>query len=242
MTPAELASYVRFKTRTNSTTFSDFDILALLEIRQDEISRAIMRADEDILLIPQTQNLVANQREYGLPSDILSRIKRVEAKLDGTNWLKLNELDLTEHDKPTTVEANITYYFANLEGQCFYDIKRTSLYLYTGTITSVTSGLKVWCNTWPTPVTDLTSTYDMSVDPSTTTHGIPRAMHEIWARGVIIDYKESREKPIPLSERELNYMDDLYQAIEDLKHGNLDREVIGFLPDAQYRGNDGQDY
>ena len=82
----------------------------------------------------------------------------------------------------------------------------------------------------------------MSVDPSTTTHGIPRSMHEIWARGVIIDYKESREKPIPLSEREGKYEVDKQTAIETLKHGNLDREVIGDIPPQDDRGNEGADY
>ena len=95
MTPVEFAYHVRFMTRTNSTTFTDAEILALMKIRQDEIAKAILEADEDILLIPQYTSLVADQREYPLPQDMLSSIKRVEAKLDGTNFIKLNELDVT---------------------------------------------------------------------------------------------------------------------------------------------------
>lgn len=210
--------------------------------RQDELAQDIIKADEDILLIPQYTSLVADQRDYAFPSDILSRIKRIEAKLDGTNWLKLDEIDLTSINAPVSTEANITYYFSNLDGGCFYDLLRKSIYLYSGTITSVTDGLRLWCNTWPTAVTDLTGTTEMNVDPSTTTHGIPRAMHEIWARGVVIDYKQSREKPIPLNEREVMYDKDKASAIATLKHGNLDRDVIGNLPPASKRGNDGADY
>ena len=55
----------------------------------------------------------------------------------------------------------------------------------------------------------LSSTEDMSADPSTTSHGMPREAHEIWARSVIIEYKNSKEKPIPLTEKELNYENDL---------------------------------
>jgi hypothetical protein len=77
----------------------------------------------------------------------------------------------------------------------------------------------------------------MSVDPSTTTFGIPRELHEIWARGIIIDYKGSRENPIPLSEQELSYGIDKIRAINSLKHTNLDREVIGSTP-----FNDGSQY
>ncbi len=243
MTAVQFAEYIRLKTRTNSTTFTNEDIIILMRQRQDEIAQAILRVDEDILLIPQTTDLVssATQRDYPFPADILSRIKRVEAKLDGTNWLKLSEMDITQHSKPTD-ETNITYYFANLEGQCFYDLLRKSIFIYSGTISAVTGGLKLWCNTWPTAISDLGGTNDLSLDPSTTTHGIPRAMHEIWARGVIIDWKQSREKPIALNERELSYEKDLQKTIETLKHGNLDREVIGYLPPASDRGNDGADF
>jgi hypothetical protein len=236
MTPAQFAEYVRLKTRTNSTTFTDADIIIFMRQRQDEIAQAILKADEDILLVPQTDSLVANQRDYSFPTDILSRIKRVEAKLDGTNWIKLNEIDITQHKYPTD-ETNITYYFSNLEGEAFYDILRNQLYIYSGTITNVSNGLKLWCNTWPTAITDLTSTTEMNIDPSTTTHGIPRPLHEIWARGVIIDYKQSRERPIPLGEGELKYEVDLQKAIETIKHGNLDREVIASVP-----YNDGSQY
>lgn len=237
MTPAKFAAYVRLKTRSNSTTFTNADMLVLMEQRQDEIAQAIMKADEDLLLLPQYTDLIANQRDYPMPTDILSRMKRIEAKLDGTNWLKLDEIDITMIKEPIATETDITNRFTNEEGNCFYDLIRNSIMIYSGTITSVTAGLRLWCDTWPTPVTDLTSTTELSVDPSTTTHGIPRPLHEIWARGVIIDWKQSREKPIALSEKELSYEKDLQRAIESLKHGNLDRDVIATVP-----YNDGSQY
>lgn len=240
MTPYEFAAHIRYKTRTNDTTFTDVDIKALGEIRLDEMGRRLLEVDEDIFLIPHTCDLVADQREYPFPSDILARMKRVEAKLDETNWIKLDEIDLTEIQTPTD-ETNITYTFANLEGEAFFDIRRKSLYLFSGTITAVTEGLRLWCNTYPSAaiISDLASTTDMSVDPTTITHGLPRELHEILARGVIIDYKESREKPIPLTERELKYEVDLRLALQSLKRGNLDRDVIGHLPPATARWNNG---
>ena len=248
MTPAEFTTHVRFKTRTNSTTFPDAQILALMKIRQDEIAEAILRADEDILLIPQYTSLVVDQREYPMPTDILSRIKRVETKLDGTDWIPLTEIDITSIDTPVATEAEITDAFNNLQLSADnptgarFDIMRKSIVVYSGTITNVAAGMRIYVDTYPTAVSDLTSTTDMSIDPTDTTHGIPRPLHKMWARGVIIDYKESREKPIPLTERELNYKLDLQLAIETLKHGNLDREVLGELPPATHRGNYGSDY
>lgn len=237
MTPKELASYVRFNTRTNSSTFTDADILMLMKIRQDELAKDILDADEDILLIPQYSSLVANQREYSLPTDMLSSIKRVEAKLDGTNFIKLNELDIVSLQHSILSETEITNNFSNEDGKAYFDLTRKSLYIYSGTISDVADGLKIWVNSWPTAISDLTSEVDMSVDPSTTTFGIPRELHEIWARGIIIDYKGSRENPIPLSEQELNYGIDKIRAINSLKPQNLDREVIGSTP-----FNDGSQY
>lgn len=211
--------------------------------RQREIAKAILKADEDILLIPQLIDLAADQRDYPVPSDILSRMKRVEAKLDGTNWLKLNEIDLTQIDFPINSETDITYRFSNNQDNAFFDTLRKSIYLYSGTIINVTEGLALWCDTWPTEITDLTEdTVDMSEDPSLTTHGIPMEMHDCWVKGVVIDYKQTREKPIGLTDSELNYQKYLEDDIAILKHGNLDREVFGSLPPASERGNDGFDY
>jgi hypothetical protein len=229
ITPKEFATYVRYKTRTNSTTFTDTDILALMKVRQDELARNILDTDEDILLIPQTTDLVEDQRLYAFPSDILSRIKRVEAKPDGENWLRFVYTDINDLKYPVT-ENNITIYFSNNEGNCKYDIYRKSLYLLCGPISSVSDGLKVWTMTYPAPITDLSDETDMSEDPSTTTHGIPRELHEIWARGVIIDYKESREKPLPLTEREIKYEFDKNNAIHSLKYTDLSRTITAKIP------------
>ena len=242
MTPVEFAQHVRFMTRTNSSTFTNADIIALMKIRQDELAKDILDADEDILLIPQYTDLNANQREYPLPQDKLASIKRVEAKLDGTNFIKLIEFDPTTYGRTINSETDITQNFSNDEGNAYFDLMRNSIKIYSGTITDVSGGLKVLVNTWLEPITDLAATADMSQDPSTTTHGIPRELHEIWARGVIIDWKSSREKPIPLSERELSYKADKVIAINSLKPQNRDRVVIGQLPNASTRGNEGADY
>lgn len=237
MTPAQFAYYVRYKTRTNSTTFTDAQILALMAQVQDQLAQAILKADEDILLIPQTLDLVLNQREYPQPEDILSRLKRVEAKLDGSNWIKLTELDMTSIKSPISLESEITSRFSNTEGEAFYDLSRKAMYIYSGSITAVTGGLKLWCDTYPAAITDLAGTTEMNIDPSTTTHGVPRPLHKLWAMGVIIEYKESREKPIPLTETEQHYDMKIEQAIQTLKHGNLDREVQASVP-----YNDGSQY
>ena len=77
----------------------------------------------------------------------------------------------------------------------------------------------------------------MSVDPSTTTAGFPRPFHELLARAVSIRYKQSKESPIPLTEKEQVFEYDLNKKIDAIKKLNLDREVIGSIPH-----NDGSQY
>jgi hypothetical protein len=92
MKALELATYIRFKTRTTSITFPNSEMLPLVKFRQDEQARKLMNAlatDEDIFLVPEYTSLALNTRSYGFPDTILSRIKRVEAKFDGTNWVRL---------------------------------------------------------------------------------------------------------------------------------------------------------
>lgn len=241
-TAAELTTLIRYKTHTNSSTFPDAELLAYMNSRMDELAQDILKVDEDILLIPQYTSLVANQREYSFPADMLAKIKRVEAKLNGTDWLKLDEIDITQHSYPITLEADITKYFTNEEGGAFFDIMRKALTIYSGTIPTVSNGLRMWVNTWITHITDLTGTTDLSIDPSTITHGIPRELHNIWTTGIVIDYKSSREKPIPLTEQELKYEFDKKTALDTIRNGNMDREIIAHLPGAESRGNDGFDY
>jgi hypothetical protein len=237
MTPEELAAYVRFKTKTNSTVFTDADILTVANVVKNRLVDRALESDEDLFEVPTYMSLVANQREYPLISSLLSRINRVEALLDGTNWLKLDEFSLTEYKFPISSEALITERFSNEEGLAKFDIMRNAIWIYSGTITSVTDGLKIWLNTRPANIVSMAGTTDMSVDPSTTTHGIPAGLHNVLATGIIIEYKESQEKPIPLTEMEQNYKDDVEKALQNLKKANYDREIFASIP-----FNDGSQY
>jgi len=168
---------------------------------------------------------------------MLSRIERVEAKFNGTDWIKLINKDLTDFKFAIGSETDITAHFSNDQDSAYYDILRKAITIYSGTITSVTSGLKIWLNTFPADLTTMSSSTDMSVDPSTTTHGFPRELHGVLADGIIIDYKGSKEKPLPLTERELVYDRDVEKAIQALKKADYDREIIGSVP-----YNDGSEY
>lgn len=234
----EFATYIRFHTKTDSTTLTDAELVALANVKKDEIAKEIAKTNEDIFGMWYLRDLEAGVREYSFPANILSNIKGVEACVanSGTEFKKFTEFDLTQY-RGTTVEADIRNAFG---GKYQFDIFRKSLWLYTGeAIVAVANGLKLWAIQFPADLTTtiISSTDDMSVDPSTTTHGMPRESHEIWARSVIIDYKNSKEKPIPLTEKELNYEADLQKVLNSLKGTNLDRQNQGTVP-----YNDGSNY
>ena len=227
----EFATYIRFHTKTDSTTLTDAELVALANVKKDDLAKEIAKCNEDIFGMWYLRDLEAGVREYSFPANILSNIKGVEACVanGGTEFKKFDEFDLTKY-RQTTVEADIRLQFS---GKYLFDIFRKSLWLYTGEeIIDVTEGLKLWAIQFPADLTTaiLSSTEDMSVDPSTTSHGMPREAHEIWARSVIIEYKNSKEKPIPLTEKELNYENDLQKVLNALKGTNLDRQNLASVP------------
>jgi hypothetical protein len=241
MTPLELATYVRLKTRTNATTLTDSEILSYLGIRLDTIVEKSLDADEDEMVVPSNATLVANQRQYSLPLTILSRIKYIEAKLNGTDWIYLNEMELSQYKRGTD-ETTITTYFQNLQGEAHYLRYWNSIFILSGTIVDVTDGIKLWLKTYPWTPNDLSSDVDMVTDHSATEHGFPRSLHKLLAKGIVIEWKESKEKPIPLTQSELMWDKQVQDAIFTMKHGNLDKEILGALPSATSRGNDGSNY
>lgn len=234
MIGTNFASYIRFLTRTNTATLPDATIVLLANPIKDDFAGKIIKANEDFFGLPQTRNLIASatSREYSMPKGTIN-IKRVEAMFDSVTWVKLSEKDLTEMHKGIGSESQITSQFTNDEGNCFFDYYRNSLWLYSGTITAVTAGLKLWSIEWPANIAEsnlANSVDDLSDDPSSTTSQIPRQFHKLWATRVSIEYKASREKPIPLSEREQMFDQDFEKAMEAVKSLNQDRVFIAKIP------------
>ena len=82
-----------------------------------------------------TANLVANQREYSFPTDIL-KIKRIDLKIDGSNWTPVVWLDESEVVTSIASETDITEKFNNTEPAISLFDK--SFFVFSGTIAAVT--------------------------------------------------------------------------------------------------------
>ena len=237
MTPAEFATYIRFQTKTNTTTFTDANILALANVFLYEICDGAVQANEDYFGLKFYRDLVSNQRDYSLPYN-LYKMKRVEFISDPTQptkFYKADEVDMNSFDFPMD-ESHITAYFTDQYPK--YDVFGNSLYLLTkSAIPSLTAGLVLWGIMFPEKLTDLSSNTDMSQAPDNVSHGFPTALHELLARRVIIEYKSSKDVPIPLSEKEQMYEVDLQKKLKELRNFNMDRANRARLP-----YNDGSQY
>lgn len=235
MTPAELATYVRWKTGTDATTFSDANLMVAANVAIDDIAKEIVKTHKGFFGRIFTYNLVGDQRNYALDENICNGIRSIEAKIDGTNWKRLVSTDLSMQDNPTVLDADIRSAFFGLYK---YEIRQKEIWLFCGeAIIAVTGGLVVRCDVYPQHLTSMAGTDDMSKNGSSTTRGLPRAVHELLARRIVIESKNSKDKPLALTQTEQKYEYDLAKAIEALRDSNQDEEIVAKLP-----FNDGSQY
>ncbi len=129
--------------------------------------------------------------------------------------------------------------YSNSQNNFAHTIRRRAIFILSGTIISVSSGVRIWSHIFPADFTDLNGAVGMEVDPSTTSFGFPRQFHELLARAVSIDYKSSQTKPIQLSQKEQEYEAHLQIQLNAISSVDNSAEVIGNLPSNQDLYGDG---
>lgn len=239
MKGTNFASLIRKYTRTDSTTLTDAEIVLIANTVKDDFAEEIIKVDEDYFGVPETTNLRATNgsdiglREYAKPVDNM-KINRVEAKVDGSNWLKFERFDPERFDRPL-IESEVLNSFGNIQGKAFWDTFRNSIWLYCGEISLVTAGLKIWNIVYPADITASNladADADLSEDPTDTTSSLPRQFHELWARKVSMIWKSTREKPISYNELEEKFDDDFAKKLASI--ANIDEGGdYGTLPNDE---------
>lgn len=134
---------INFFTNTTTTEYSDSDMSANATRWAHLLTTEIKDACDgwDFQFETATANLAADQREYIFPSALLT-IKKVQLKLDGTNWIDAAFFDPQETGYPIASESDIVNRFTN--DSPFVDVGDRSLFIYSGAITDVTAGIKIW--------------------------------------------------------------------------------------------------
>lgn len=240
MTGPAFASYVRKKTKSTSTTFTDAEIVAFANAVKDDIAERIATdVDEHYFDMELTRDLEADIRDYTFPNDLLKHIRHAQAKFDGTNWVPLEEADLSHIDDVAILtEAQIASLYSGKDPE--YYISGRGIVLLNGDgIDTVVDGLKLIGEIYPEDITtdNIGSATDLSVPSSDSTHRLPRAVHKHWADMVVIEYKESRDKPMALTKKEQRIDISLAETLSKLTKRNTARTFIASVPE-----DDGQDY
>ena len=238
MTGTQLNSLINLYTGANDVTFTPTNKLVFVKTVIDEMASLITQKNQMYFAIPAKDDLVASstRREYAIADDMLNSLIKVECMfVDGDAYITLIPI---KHYEGSETESEIVAEYANVKGECFYSVKRRAIFILSGTIIAVTDGLRYWYLCYPA-YPSMTGSTDMAVDPSTTTHGFPRQFHELLARRVSIAWKGSRPKPIPLSELEKNYYNDLQLQLNAIARINLDLEEVGELPTSEDLYDDG---
>lgn len=246
MTGTQLTAEVRRQVSGSSTSYSDAVLLPIVNFVKDQIASRITKKNENYFILPITFNLVTsdiNAREYSLPTDILNNIDSLELAFDGTRsplqYTTARKITRKQAENATDglTEANIVNAFTNTD-PCYIQY-RNSIYILSGTITAVTAGAKLKYRAFPADLANLTGNAGLEIDPSNTTFGIPRVLHQAWARGVAIEVKQGKLKPVPLNELDKEWEKEVDMRIDELFDEDLSEETTGDLPATNREGNHG---
>lgn len=217
MTLADLRTYLRFLTNTNSTTYTDTDTLVSLNAHYDYFVNEILESMDDWEFQAEvaTCNLVASQQEYTLPTDII-KLKRVEVTYDGTNWYVANHFDINERSEPTD-STSVNADFST--SKPYFDLMDTGLFLYPIPTANVTAGLKIW---YEKNATALSAVGDSPV--------FMKAFHKGLAYGAAKDYFEkfldNKANQAKLIQAEKNYYSTLERMKQSYQRRNQDRPYV----------------
>ena len=232
MTYNEFASFIRLSTQTTTTTLPNNEIMALANIFQEDIARDIDRIKSDQFVLMQQRDLVAGQRNYSLPADLLLNIDKVEVLLNG-KWQEILPTDQTFYDGATD-EESIKKAFSDTYK---YDILTGSIYLLTGCdIEDVEDGIKIHASSYPQKIelddfTDIPrSMIDISTPKDDRKTVLPKLFHRLLATKISIYYKQNRDRPLTLNEFENKYEYEYNLALTAIVKTNRKQSFIGEIP------------
>jgi hypothetical protein len=138
-----LRNFTRYITNSNTTTYTDADMIASLNSYYDLFCNEILEAmdDWDFQGEIATADLVASQQEYVFPSDIL-KLKRIEISYDGSTYYEAKPEDVNETENVSSSVAVINGDYDQSEPK--YDLMDNSFFIKPVPTAAVVSGIKIW--------------------------------------------------------------------------------------------------
>lgn len=227
MTPLALATRIRAKTHTDTTSYADATMLVDVNLFKNELAGMIQKKRPELFSRAVLQNLTLDTREYDFPTGVMNNIVKLELKFSSSgDYVVVDAVDFKDVNIALQ-ESKIVEAYDNDNPRYF--IRNQMIYILSGSIVAVTSGIRITVNEFPSDLANLTgNTTDISVKPSSTTHGFPLEFHELLARRVTIEYKD-REN-MALSSREQSFQKDLDDLLDNFDSPNLDLKQTMNLP------------
>lgn len=236
MTPLQLATLVRHKTKTNSTTFTDADMLVLANLGKDEIAGKIADKRQEAFNVEEYSDLALDTRTVPFKSATMNSLIRVEFKFTSTGDYVLGNPTKLSHEQIPTQESIIVNYYNNDNPEYF--VRDKWIYILSGAIVAVTNGVKWIYKKFPTDLANLTeATTDMSAAASATSLGFPKEFHELLADWISIQYKD--RNTIALTKKENDFDNRLISKIDEFSVVNVDEQVLGGIPASEKQGDHG---
>lgn len=218
-TTNQLASYIRRKTTSNTTSYPDTSVLQDLNVRYKRACSAVTGKVQDFFFTWGFSPTVLGQNEYTIEKftfpddttrDIVS-IKSVSVKFKSDqDYYKLDKWDFNGLD----------YDFANYAdwgGKPFYFIQDTSIFIAPNPIEAVSDGLKIYGNYRP---------LDLTLSDSTTEIKIPLFYTDFLAYGAIAEYWNEQMREDKAQAYEQMYEKGLQEMVNSLSI--RDREIIWY--------------
>lgn len=191
MTLTDLNSYISFRTGVDTNVFATADRVISLNRWLQKIWSMILASMDDWQVDDPNQTsypivttpLIANQRDYTLPSSLkVLKIRRVDISYDGTNYYRINPFDDSVIGSglgnDTKTDANFT------QSSPFYDVQANGIFIYPRA-TSSTGTLRVEFEREPIEI----AAADLS---STNLPPLDQPFHVMLALGVVYDWASTR--------------------------------------------------
>lgn len=222
-----------------SPIVSDADIIIFANMAKDDLAPAIQEKDTRVFEVPGVDDLVADQREYPLDDTAFSKIRNIEFDLSNSGvYVPSVAMDY----RGSSTESKIVSQFSNSEPRHY--ITRNGLFILSGAITAVTSGIKYIFNQYPEDLAtaSLALSTDLAIPTANNKAAMPRGIHEIWCRRAAIMWKLSQ----PRGNKLLTALDQAYEndkenILDTLSPIDLDDELIADSVDVSGSDN-GYDY
>lgn len=187
MTLSDIQNDIYFKTKTNSSSFTNADMLIQINKAYNRVGSLIIRADErwqwddynqtDIPIA--TTSLVASQQDYSLSVAFLT-VDRVEVLYQSTQWFELEQI--SQQDLKRARKVAMEQYLPGTGNPIQYILVGNSVFLYPIPSYSLSDALKIYFTRGPAQFTS----GDLST--GTVNPGFNSLFHDLISLWVAYEY------------------------------------------------------